>query len=77
MGLKRITCTQKERRKQRSIFLSTPDSIIQYLNNLIQKPRKFIYGSYSYRNGDVFNKEQIMNIDEYDKCNTMKTTIKR
>ena len=38
-------------------FLSTPDSyhsVSQQFNT--KSPRKFIYGSYSYRNGDVFNK---------------------
>lgn len=38
-------------------FLSTPDSyhsVSQQFNT--KSSRKFIYGSYSYRNGDVFNK---------------------
>lgn len=38
-------------------FLSTPDSYHSVsLQSNTKNPRKFIYGSYSYRNGDVFTK---------------------
>lgn len=38
-------------------FLSTPDSYHSVSKQFNTKtPRKFIYGSYSYRNGDVFKK---------------------
>ena len=47
-----------EAKKNKGVFfLSTPDSyhsVSKQFNT--NSPRKFIYGSYSYRNGDVFNK---------------------
>ena len=47
-----------EAKKNKGIFfLSTPDSYHSVSKQLNTKsPRKFIYGSYSYRNGDVFRK---------------------
>jgi len=47
-----------EAKKNRGLFfLSTPDSYHSVSKQLNTKtPRKFIYGSYSYRNGDVFRK---------------------
>lgn len=47
-------------KKNRGLFfLSTPDSyhsVSKQFNT--NSPRKFIYGSYSYRNGDVFKKRE-------------------
>ena len=47
-----------EAKKNKGIFfLSTPDSYHSVSKQLNTKsPRKFIYGSYSYRDGDVFRK---------------------
>ena len=47
-----------EAKKNKGIFfLSTPDSYHSVSKQFNTKsPRKFIYGSYSYRNGDVFRK---------------------
>ena len=47
-----------EAKKNRGVFfLSTPDSYHSVsLQSNTKNPRKFIYGSYSYRNGDVFTK---------------------
>ena len=47
-----------EAKKNRGIFfLSTPESYHSVSEQINTKtPRKFIYGSYSYRNGDVFRK---------------------